>query len=96
MAELRITIGNLSAAVTTADKIAIELVEAYIAQYGGPQTGTPQVRLRWFANRLAEHIKEVADYRAENEAAQSARQAKQEERRNVGFTASANGNGSGR
>ena len=60
MAELSISVGNLSSSVTASNAKAQAVLTAYMGAFYGPLDGTPQEQLDWIAGKLAAHIVEVA------------------------------------
>ena len=60
MAELSITIGQLTSSVTASNANAQAVLTKYIGAYYGPTDGTAQEQLDWVVAKLREHIVEVA------------------------------------
>ena len=85
MAELRMTIGALSVAAATTDANASQLINDYIAAYGGPTTGTHQQRATWFIRHLAAHVRAVGASYAATQAANAERARVETERGAVSF-----------
>ena len=60
MAELSITIGQLTSSVTASNANAQAVLQKYIGAYYGPTDGTAQEQLDWVVTKLREHIVNVA------------------------------------
>lgn len=81
MAKLTVTVGPLSAEVTTTDATAATMVEEYLHAYGLWSDGqTNAQRLRAFMRRLGQHVQEAGDSVAVREAVEARRAESQAER----------------
>lgn len=84
MAKLTVTVGPLSAEVTTADATAAVMIEGYLRAYDLWSDGqTNAQRLQVFVRRLAGHVREAGDSVAISTAIEARRAELKAERENL-------------
>ena len=73
MGQLRIAVGPVVAALDFNDTSGAEIINGYIAAYGGPVDGTNQEKLTWFVAHLGRHVRDVHAGQRAQKAAEDAR-----------------------
>lgn len=81
MADITVKVGALTSSATISDAIAVEKINLYIEQRGGPTDAVNQEKIDWFVQDVAHYIDETAGERAISESLRLERERILEERR---------------